>query len=130
MTDIFTTPEPLQRHGVTISLVTMRNVQALSRAVAPIINELLEVIEGSGDMLALLAEHTDKLCAVLACCSDATPDQIADMAPDVFVDLIACVVEINASFFIQRLMPMIRDRLQGVTAALQTATTGQTLSPA
>ena len=132
MTDILTPLSGQTLHGITVEAVRMRNLQALATAVQPIVGDVLDAVEGRGDWLALVVDHTGRMCEALRCCSDATADQIAELSPAQFIELLSVAVELNTDFFIRRLIPAVRTRMESLRTTLGAAmqTGGTTPSPA
>ena len=132
MPEILNVPSGQTLHGITIKAVQMRNLQALATAVQPIVGDVLDAVEGRGDWLALVVDHTERMCEALRCCSDASAEQIAELPPDQFIELLAIAVELNTDFFIRRLMPAVRTRMESLRTTLGAAmqTGGTTPSPA
>lgn len=132
MSDILDYPPGQTLHGITVEAVRMRNLQALATAVQPIVGDVLDAVEGRGDWLALVVDHTGRMCEALRCCSDATADQIAELSPAQFIELLSVAVELNTDFFIRRLIPAVRTRMESLRTTLGAAmqTGGTTPSPA
>ena len=131
MTDIFD-HKSQTLHGITVEAVRMRNLQGLASAVQPIVGDVLNAVEGRGDWLALVVDHTGRMCEALRCCSNASAAQIAELPPDQFIELLSIAVELNTDFFIRRLMPAIRTRMESMRMTLGAAmqNSGTTPSPA
>lgn len=121
MSDILDHPPGQTLHGITVEAVRMRNLQALATAVQPIVGDVLDAVEGRGDWLALVVDHTGRMCEALRCCSDATADQIAELSPAQFIELLSVAVELNTDFFIRRLMPAVRTRMESLRTTLGAA---------
>ena len=132
MPEILNVPSGQTLHGITVEAVRMRNLQALATAVQPIGGDVLNAVEGRGDWLSLVVDHTGRMCEALRCCSNASAEQIAELPPDQFIELLSIAVELNTDFFIRRLIPAVRTRMESLRTTLGAAmqTGGTTPSPA
>lgn len=88
---------------------------------------LVALVKTPEDAFALLADHGDRLVRAVAVAARLPLDQVQALTPDVFVELLLGVVEVNADFFIAR-TSRLAQRVERVRARLPSA--GTTPSPA
>lgn len=106
--------------NVTVAPLKVRQIPAFTRAISPIMGPLL-----AGDMLAAVSVGGEDLVRAIAIATGEPEDWLGDLLPDEFIQLAAAVVEVNADFFVHRVMP----ELTRTTSHLTTALIGQTPSP-
>lgn len=114
--------------ALTIEPVRLGQLGAFLRAVQPIAAEL---VNGEVDVVALLADHTERVLAALSAATGQPHAWVAALALDEAVLLAAAVIEVNADFFVQRVMPAVTAQLGAVRASIQSATStiGSSNSP-
>lgn len=88
--------------ALTIEPVRLGQLGAFLRAVQPIAAEL---VKGEVDVVALLADHTERVLAALSAATGQPHAWVAALALDEAVLLAAAVIEVNADFFVQRVLP-------------------------
>ena len=110
----------------TISPVKVKDLPAFLAATEPIARELAE-----GDIFAALARHADRLIEATAIGAGVEREWLEDQEADVLVDLAAKVMEVNADFFVRRVLPAITQAAERI-AAMQagSASGGTSGSPA
>jgi len=86
-----------------LSPLKVGEVPAFARAVQPIAASL----SASPDWLAILAEHGEAVIAAIAIATRRPVDWVAGLDLDVAVRLAEAVFEVNADFFIRRLLPSV-----------------------
>lgn len=82
--------------------VKVKDLPAFLAAVEPVARELM-----AGDMLAALSRHADGVIAATAIGAGVERSWLEQQTPDVLVDLAAKVLEVNADFFAQRVLPRL-----------------------
>lgn len=88
--------------GIAITPVTVGDLPAFLAAIEPIAAEV-----ASGDILGALMRHADAVIAATAIGARVERAWLEQQTPDVLVDLAARVLEANADFFVQRVMPAL-----------------------
>lgn len=96
----------LRSGPIEIRPLTLRQLSAFSRAVAPILPHLVH-----GQIVAAIVENPDALLEAVAAATGIPAAGLPE-DPAEFVELAAAVVEVNVDFFIRRLLPA--DRAAGV----------------
>ena len=98
-------PVSVEIAGEHIDLTPLKvgEVPAFARAVQPIAASL----SASPDWLALLADHGEAVIEAIAIASRRPRDWVASLDLDEAVRLAESVFEVNADFFIQRLLPRV-----------------------
>ncbi|SFL93301.1 DUF6631 family protein [Nitrosomonas communis] len=102
---------------IDITPIKIGELPAFSRAVQPIAAHL----SASPDWLALIAEHGDALIEALTIAARRPRDWVAELELDDAVKLASTVFEVNADFFIQRLLPSVME----AAARLETRMAGR-----
>lgn len=90
---------------IELTPIKIGELPALSRAVQPLTSHLC----ASPDWLALIAEHGDALIDALVIAVRRPREWVAALELDDAVKLASTVFEVNADFFIQRLLPSITE---------------------
>lgn len=112
---------------ITVDPVTVRDLPAFLAAVEPIARELM-----AGDVLAALAHNADGLIAAVCIGAKVQREWLDLQTADVLVELAAAVIEVNAHFFAQRVLPAVMQATQALEniTANQTGSGGTAGSPA
>lgn len=113
---------------LTVEPVRLGNLGAFVRALQPIAADLSK---GEIDVVALLAEHTERVQAALVAATGKPHAWVAALSLEDAVILTAEVIRVNADFFVQRVLPAMTEHLQSVAQSIQnaTSTTGSSTSP-
>lgn len=88
--------------GIAITPVTVGDLPAFLAAIEPIAAEV-----ASGDILGALLRHADAVIAATAIGARVDRAWLEQQTPDVLVELAGRVLEANADFFVQRVMPAL-----------------------
>lgn len=110
MNSVFDVPQKMENlcgQEIKITPIQMQNLQRFSAAIMPIANDLLAAFEGSGDLFLTCSLHGDRM--VEAVVAAGVPRDLAQRArPDEFMRVAASVIEVNADFFVNRLLPQLK----------------------
>lgn len=117
--------------GLTLTPVRLGQLPAFVRAVEPFAKQ---IASGHLDPFELLADHGVNVIRALEVATREPRDWIESLAMDDAVALVAAVLEVNADFFVQRVMPALQDAMQRIAtipapASLPTTATGSSTSP-
>lgn len=109
-------PTTIDIGGERIELTPIKvgEVPAFARAVQPVASSL----SVSTDWLALLAEHGEAVIEAVAIASRKPPDWVKNLALDEAVRLAEAVFEVNADFFIRRVLPSMTEAAARVSQTL------------
>ena len=109
-------PVMLVIDGERLELTPLKvgDVPAFARAVQPVAASL----SASPDWLALLALHGEAVIDAVAIASRRPLEWVRDLALDDAVRLAEAVFEVNADFFIQRVLPSLTDAATRVSQTL------------
>ena len=109
-------PVTLVIGGERLELTPLKvgDVPAFARAVQPVAASL----SASPDWLALLAEHGEAVIDAVAIASRRPPEWVTNLALDDAVRLAEAVFEVNADFFIQRVLPSLTEAATRVSQTL------------
>ncbi len=115
-------PASVEIAGERIDLTPLKvgEVPAFAHAVQPIAVSL----SASPDWLALLAEHGEAVIAAVAIATRRPVDWVAGLDLDEAVRLAEAVFEVNADFFIRRLLPSVTQAAARIGLALENPTPG------
>ena len=110
-------PVTLVIGGERLELTPLKvgDVPAFARAVQPVAASL----SASPDWLALLAEHGEAVIDAVAIASRRPPEWVTNLALDDAVRLAEAVFEVNADFFIQRVLPSLTEAATRVSQTLR-----------
>ena len=110
-------PVTLVIGGERLDLTPLKvgDVPAFARAVQP----LAASLSASPDWLALLAEHGEAVIDAVAIASRRPPEWVTNLALDDAVHLAEAVFEVNADFFIQRVLPSLTEAATRVSQTLR-----------
>ena len=110
-------PVTLVIGGERLDLTPLKvgDVPAFARAVQPVAASL----SASPDWLALLAEHGEAVIDAVAIASRRPPEWVTNLALDDAVHLAEAVFEVNADFFIQRVLPSLTEAATRVSQTLR-----------
>ena len=110
-------PVTLVIGGERLELTPLKvgDVPAFARAVQP----LAASLSASPDWLALLAEHGEAVIDAVAIASRRPPEWVTNLALDDAVRLAEAVFEVNADFFIQRVLPSLTEAATRVSQTLR-----------
>lgn len=114
------TPLRLDVAGERISILPIktRELPPMMKAVAPILGEIQK-----GDILGALAANADSLVAAVSIGSRKDRAWVDELDLDDLVALAGAVLEVNADFFVRRVLPGLTKAVEGVTGVV-----GQTQS--
>ena len=121
-------PVTLVIGGERLDLTPLKvgDVPAFARAVQPVAASL----SASPDWLALLAEHGEAVIDAVAIASRRPPEWVTNLALDDAVHLAEAVFEVNADFFIQRVLPSLTEAATRVSQTLRARIPGAMQSSA
>ena len=121
-------PVSVEIAGERIDLTPIKvgDLPAFARAVQP----LAASLSASPDWLALLAEHGEAAIAAIAIATRRPVEWVAGLDLDEAVRLAEAVFEVNADFFIRRLLPSVTQAAARIGQILEKPTSGATPSSA
>ena len=115
-------PVTLVIGGEPLELTPIRvgELPAFARAVQPVAVSL----SASPDWLALMAEHGEAVIEAVAIATRRPVDWVAGLDLDEAVRLAEVVFEVNADFFIRRLLPSVTQAAARIGLTLERPTSG------
>ena len=121
-------PVTLVIGGERLDLTPLKvgDVPAFARAIQPAAASL----SASPDWLELLALHGEAVVEAVAIASRRPPEWVRDLELDDAVRLAEAVFEVNANFFIQRVLPSLTEAATRVSQTLGARIPGATHSSA
>ena len=121
------TPQSLVIAGIALEITPIRvgEIPALLAAVRPFAHRL---VDGEPDWLELLADHGEALITAIAVASRQPQDWVAALAMDDAIRLATTLFEVNADFFVQRVVPTIQHAAARINAQMSGPLAGLTPS--
>ena len=98
---------------LSILPIKTRELPGMMKAIAPILGEIQ-----SGDILGALATNADPLVAAVSIGSRKDRAWVDELELDDLVALAGAVLEVNADFFVHRVLPGLTKAVEGVTGAV------------
>lgn len=122
-------PVTLDIAGEALSITPIRigDVPALLAAVQPFADQLAST---DPDWLSILSTHGTALLRTLALASRRPQEWIDELPLDEAIALATAIFEVNADFFVQRVMPAVQAASARIQASLGPVTPGRTPSTA
>lgn len=113
-------PQSIEIAGDTLALTPIRvgEVPALLAAIKPIAPQLMS---GDPDWLALLTDHGEAILDALAVAARRPREWVEGLALDDAVQLATVLFEVNADFFVQRVVPAIQRAAARIERSVQVA---------
>lgn len=87
---------------ITVAPIKIKHLSAFVRTIEPIVQAVAE-----GDILAALGRNADALIEAVCIGAGVERAWLEEREVDVLVELAAEVIEVNADFFVQRILPKI-----------------------
>jgi len=103
----------------TIEPVRVKDLPQFLAALEPVAREV-----AAGDVLSAVAKHTSGMIEATAIGSGADRAWLQEQTPDVLVELAAAVIEVNADFFVQRVLPAALDAVERIVRIASGGTSG------
>ena len=98
---------------LSILPIKTRELPLMMKAIAPILAEIQD-----GDIMGALATNADSLVAAVAIGSRKDRAWVDELELDDLVALAGAVLEVNADFFVHRVLPGLTKAVEGVTGAV------------
>lgn len=98
-------------------------IGVLHRVYSTLGNEAFSII-ASGQITAAFVTHFSECTSALAIALDVEVAFIHALRPDMVLTLAFAVVEMNSDFFLQRLLPMLKDMQEAISKAGATSSHG------
>jgi len=117
----------LEIAGAELAITPIRvgEIPALLAAVRPFAHRL---VGADPDWLGLLVDHGDALITAIAVASHRPQEWVAGLAMDDAIRLAAALFEVNADFFVQRVVPAIQHAAARINAQMSGPLAGLTPS--
>lgn len=110
--------------AITIEPVRVRDLPAFLHAVEPIARDL-----AAGDLMGALARQADRFIAATAIGAGVDRSWLDARSADDLVQLAGAVLEVNADFFVRRVIPAIEQAALALNGAMPTPSGGTPGSP-
>ncbi len=104
---------------ITIKPLKIGQLAKFAKAIKPVMGKI-SGIEFTQDQIAnlivdLMIDHSDNLLEMISIATKLTKEQVEDLDPDVFLEIVAAIIEVNSDFFIRKVLPMIAKTMSGST---------------
>lgn len=121
------TPQSLAIADIALEITPIRvgEIPALLAAVRPFAHRL---VDGEPDWLELLADQGEALINAIAVASRQPHDWVAALTMDDAIRLATTLFEVNADFFVQRVVPTIQHAAARINAQISGPLAGLTPS--
>jgi hypothetical protein len=108
-----------------ITPIKVRDLPRFLKAIEPIAADL-----ATGDLAGALMRHADAVIEATAIGAGVERAWLEEQTPDVLAELAAKVIEVNADFFVRRVLPTVTAAADRLAQSAQTASGGTSgLSP-
>lgn len=104
---------------ITITPVRMGNLQAFTAVMRPITKDVIMALEGDGDLLMTIELHGNRMIEAVSIGTGISKERLDQCLPDEFLKLAVAVIEINADFFVRRLLPSVVASVQAMREKVQ-----------
>lgn len=101
----------------TIEPVRVKNLPQFLAALDPVVREV-----AAGDVIGAVTKHTAGMIEATAIGAGADRAWLGEQDAEVLVTLAAAVVQVNADFFVQRVMPRLEEAARYLTDRIVAAT--------
>lgn len=102
----------------TIEPVRVKNLPQFLAALEPVVREV-----AAGDVIGAVTKHTAGMIEATAIGAGADREWLGEQDMEALAALAAAVVQVNADFFVQRVMPHIEGAARFLTDRIAAATT-------
>lgn len=103
---------------LTLTPLKIGEVPAFARAVQPLVSSISASLSASPDWLALLADHGEAVIEAVAIASRRPNEWVTGLELDDAVRLSEAVFEVNADFFIRRVLPSMTEAAARIGARM------------
>lgn len=109
--------------NLTIKPFKFGELPKVFKAVDPISKALFDGLVGGNQIEAitkLVANGGDNIIDLMVIGSKQSREWVEDLEMDEGIDVFAAILEVNASFFVQRVLPTLNSRMEAVQAGQTT----------
>ena len=112
---------------IELAPVPMGRMQEFTLAVRPIAADLFTALEGTGDVLQTIELHGDRMITAVAIATGIDRKELQALQIDQFLLLTEEVVQVNADFFVRRLipslLPLFKRAVEGINRKMKSGQT-------
>ena len=109
----------MESQSIEIAPVKVRDLPRLLKAIEPIAQEL-----SAGDIAGALMRHADAVIEATAIGAGVERTWLEEQMPDVLAELAAKVLEVNADFFVRRVLPVVTAAAERLNKTASGGTSG------
>jgi len=106
--------------NLTIKPFKFGELPKVFKAIDPISKALFEALSGGGNQIevitGLVANGGDGIIDLMVIGSKQSREWIEDLELDEGIDLFTAIVEVNASFFVQKVLPTLNSKMEAIQA--------------
>ena len=101
---------------ILITQIHTKHIPAVMRECGPLFAPLAAAAKGDTDVNvgALIVEQADTVINLVAICINKSVDYVGELEIDVLIEIASAVVEVNASFFVDRVLPLVKQKMAGL----------------
>jgi hypothetical protein len=111
---------------ITIAPVKVKDLPAFVRAITPLVRRISAVGHADIDWVDVMLHHADEVVTATALGAGVEVAWLNEQTPEVLVSLAIAVVEVNAGFFMQTLLPQLLGAAERITRIANVQTTQAT----
>jgi hypothetical protein len=109
----------MESQSIEIAPVKVRDLPRLLKAIEPIAQEL-----SAGDIAGALMRHADAVIEATCIGAGVERTWLEEQTPDVLAELAAKVLEVNADFFVRRVLPVVTAAAERLSKTASGGTSG------
>ena len=108
----------IQNANITITPFKFGELPRVFKAIDPISTSLFSVVAKGGNQMnvisSIIAEGGDNILDLISIGSRKPREWVDTLEMDEGVELLAAILEVNVSFFVQKVLPQINNKLEAV----------------
>lgn len=101
---------------IEVTPLTIGQLPAFTRALRPCLAQFDGAGDGGVDIAALLAEHGEHIIEAVAVAVRRPREWVSALPADEFIALAEKIMEVNADFFLRRVLPALTSATQRITS--------------
>jgi hypothetical protein len=109
----------IKNANITITPFKFGELPKVFKAIEPISNVLFSAVNGGSNQIgiisSILAQGGDNVLDLMVIGSRQPREWIEQLEMDEGVDLLTAILEVNVGFFVQKVLPMVNDRMEALT---------------
>lgn len=119
----------IREKKIEVKPLAVKNLARAAKLAAPVVSAVSDGRMEQGDMLGLL-ERTDEIIELCALATGVDKAWIGELNGAELLQIATAVVEVNADFFIRRLLPAATEAMQGIAGKVGQLASSSSSGPA